>query len=659
MNIAPRTIRTMLVTRQAAVGLGLMVALLVSLTVPALTPSAAPLPAGSRIAWRGGSWYLHGANVPWYNWGCDFGCNANGGVSSNTATLGAGFAKLKGAGIKNARWWVFPGDPWQITRDGAGAPTGLNPAIYADFDAALQLAETYDLTYDFVLFAGPTSVPTAWMTDAGQRAKLAAALSPLFARYKDHPRILSWEVVNEPEWDIWNNRIGQAAVQETVKAVAAAVHSKTSTYVTVGAANVAGLPLWKGLGLDYYRAHWYDHMTGDWCARCTDYPALKAKYGLDAPVVIGEYYAGSDVDALKRHEDWYAKGYAGATAWSLFADRTHDRMAIDFAAAATFAGRHGDIGPRSGGAPPPPTATAAPPTSTPPAATPTATVKPTNTPAPATATATAPAGPLTFVTGAGVSAASVAPGQAVTVTASVTANGATTALVDVEIYDPAWNKVHQRFFDNETFTADARRDFRVAWTVPANAAVGRYTVMIGVFKPGWNGTLSWNGQAGGVSVMKAAPTATATAIPPTPTPTKPPAATGTPTPKPAATATPRPANTPAAATATPAALSFATGARVSAASVKAGQAVTITASVTATRATSALVDIEVYDAAGKKVHQRFYDNQAFGAGVKRTFTAAWTPPKAGAYTVKVGVFKPGWGVTYAWNDKAATFAVAR
>src|SRR5829696_4189651 len=40
-----------------------------------------------RVAWNGGSWYLQGVNVPWYNWGCDFGCNVTknktGGVSTN------------------------------------------------------------------------------------------------------------------------------------------------------------------------------------------------------------------------------------------------------------------------------------------------------------------------------------------------------------------------------------------------------------------------------------------------------------------------------------------------------------------------------------------------------------------------------------------------
>jgi hypothetical protein len=75
--------------------------------------------------------------------GCDFGCNATnaktGGVSTNSPTLSAGFARMKDAGMHVARWWVFPGDAAQILRDGSAAPTDIDPAVYTDFDAALQL----------------------------------------------------------------------------------------------------------------------------------------------------------------------------------------------------------------------------------------------------------------------------------------------------------------------------------------------------------------------------------------------------------------------------------------------------------------------------------------------------------------------------------------
>ena len=108
-----------------------------------------------------------GVNVPWLNWGCDFGCGVGGGVSSRDvrATLSTGFSSLQAAGIHTARWWVFPGDPLQITRDAAGAPAALKQEVYADFDAALALAEQHDLVYEFVLFSAPTAVPSRWMTD--------------------------------------------------------------------------------------------------------------------------------------------------------------------------------------------------------------------------------------------------------------------------------------------------------------------------------------------------------------------------------------------------------------------------------------------------------------------------------------------------------------
>ena len=305
---------------------------------------------GSRVPWGGATWYLHGANLPWLNWACDFGCGQGGGVSSaaSQATLAPVFAQLQAIGVRVVRWWVFEGNAWQITRDGSGAPSGLIPAVYDDLDAALRLAEQYDLYYNLVLFsASATAIPTIWLTDPVQRARLVEALTPLFARYHGHPRLLAWEVFNEPEWDIWNGKIDRAPVQATVRAIAETVHAHSTAYVTVGSAMLDGLPMWVGQGLDFYQAHWYDYMaTGNWCARCTDYAAVQARYRLDAPLVIGEFYAGPDADALPRLADFYAKGYAGAWPWSLFPSKTYDKMAIDLAALETFSHQSQDSGPR-------------------------------------------------------------------------------------------------------------------------------------------------------------------------------------------------------------------------------------------------------------------------------------------------------------------------
>jgi hypothetical protein len=365
------------------------------------TPVPPTVPGGgagseSRIMWQGQEWYLHGANLPWYNWSCDFGCNSNGGVSSNAVknAIEPTLEDASQAGMKNIRWWMFPGNPWQINTNGSGTPTGINNAVFADIDAALALAEEYDLYYTFVLFSAADAIPRSWMTNTSQRTALANVLGQqLFRRYANHPRILAWEIFNEPEFQIWSGSVTQVEVVDTVKAIAAQANAETASHVTVGSAMLDGLEMWVGAGLDFYQAHWYDYMQpGGWCARCTDYATVKAQYNLDRPLVIGEYYVGPDVDALQRLEDWYAKGYAGAWAWSLLPNRTADQLAVDVNAAATFASRHSDDGPNGvgGGIPPTATNTPVPPTSTR-TNTPVATPTRTNTPVPTATRTTTPA----------------------------------------------------------------------------------------------------------------------------------------------------------------------------------------------------------------------------------------------------------------------------
>ncbi|MFZ0544418.1 MAG: PA14 domain-containing protein [Candidatus Promineifilaceae bacterium] len=314
--------------------------------IPSPTPNQNP---ENRINWNGQAWYLHGVNMPWYNWSCDFGCNNNGGVSQTSINneINSRFNQLDSANVHVVRWWMFPGNPWQINQSGNGTPTGINSAIYADIDAALDLAETHDLYYTFVLFSAPSSVPQGWLNDPTQRQALASSLQELFAHYANHPRIMTWEVFNEPEWDMWNGAVDSNNTVATVTAIANAVHASSNKYATVGSAMLDGLPYWTNTPVDYYDAHWYDYMSpGDWCALCTNYDEVKARYGLTKPLVIGEFYAGYDVDS-GRFDYWYDNGYAGAYAWSLFSERTSDGLQINMNAAASFGNSKPDIGPQN------------------------------------------------------------------------------------------------------------------------------------------------------------------------------------------------------------------------------------------------------------------------------------------------------------------------
>jgi hypothetical protein len=120
--------------------------------------------------------------------------------------------------------------------------------------------------------------------------------------------------------------------------------------------------------------------------------------------------------------------------------------------------------------------------------------------------------------------------------------------------------------------------------------------------------------------------------------------------------------TPATSTSTPSVPqpAYATGAVASATSVARGDSVSITATVRSAAASAVLVDIEVYNGANAKIFQKVFDHQTFSAGQTRSFATSWSVPtnaSVGPYSVRIGVFSPGWGTVYSWNGSAAGFSV--
>ena len=96
---------------------------------------------------------------------------------------------------------------------------------------------------------------------------------------------------------------------------------------------------------------------------------------------------------------------------------------------------------------------------------------------------------------ASVGSNQVVRGSTIQVRDLVTASQNASALVDIAIYDQTWHKVYQRFWDNQSFSAGKTRQFSTTWSVPLTAAPGTYTVMIGVFGPGWTSVYSFNNGA--------------------------------------------------------------------------------------------------------------------------------------------------------------------
>lgn len=71
-----------------------------------------------------------------------------------------------------------------------------------------------------------------------------------------------------------------------------------------------------------------------------------------------------------------------------------------------------------------------------------------------------------------------------------------------------------------------------------------------------------------------------------------------------------------------------------------------------------IVDVEIVSSQGQRQFQQFFEGQSIAAQQTRTYTVSWSPPSAGTYTIKVGVFSANWSVNYFWEDNALSFATA-
>jgi hypothetical protein len=539
-----------------------LITILASFSAP---PASAAAP--NTVTWNGNDWHLHGVNMAWVNWGCDFGsdCNWVGGVASQGIKdrIRPRFQQMKAAYMHVVRWWMFPGNPStnemgnrMILMDANKKPTGIDPGVYADIDAALQLAEEYDIYYNFTLFSSPSSLPAEWRDNATNRQALADVLGQMFARYKDNPRIMAWETFNEPEWEIfWDNQTDlRNNTVDLTKRIIEKQRVTTPALVNIGPAWVQ-FDVWRNAGIvpDFYSPHYYDGMQNQYGRRDNAFSVtadqLRDEYGVDVPIVLGEAYVGTDGNPSFKYEEARRRGYAGVWGWSLFPESTSDGMSIDWPAADAFGAKYSDIGPKSGSTPvsPSPTRTPTPSgtnptatrTPTPAAASPTATRTPT--PAPSSGT---PVPTLTaqFLTSASPVPGTAAPGQSVNLNVSVQSRNAGSFLVDVEVYDSANTKRFQQFYTAQSFSAQQVRTYPTAWTLPANLPEGTYWVRVGIFSNDWSQLYSWNNGAGslvvkqGVPVATSTPTRTPTPVPPTATPTRVPP-TATPVPP---TATPLP-----------------------------------------------------------------------------------------------------------------------
>jgi hypothetical protein len=347
--------------------------------------------------------FLHGCNYPWSTdgvtvfYGMDFGANVWGshlGVSTRREAIARDFERMAALGFRVARWFVFCDGRAGIVYDDRGLPLGPDPHLFADVDAALEIARDAGMGIDFVLFDHrwmfegvreriadpvtgdllevrlPQGRARVLHAQVGRDALIERLVLPLVQRYGPHgdradlaPQVFAYEFMNEPDFIVeqWERDVSShvarplpfEALAELVSRVSDAVHRHSSALVTLGGARLHNLWAWDddALGLDLLQVHSYPDTRHP--KRDADVYGVRAtSLGVRRPVILGEFPgngpeqhprgAAPPPTTLEEYLEFAVRaGYAGAWPWSF--SGTDAYGSLPEAPLRAFAERHPDL----------------------------------------------------------------------------------------------------------------------------------------------------------------------------------------------------------------------------------------------------------------------------------------------------------------------------
>ena len=316
------------------------------------------LPAqGPRLLFRGKEIFLSGTNLAWFNYARDFGSQ----TAADRKAFGGFFRDLRANGANCARIWVHTDGSASPLWDSQGRVTGLGPGFLDDMGAVLDSAHAAGILVLYSIWSERLKNDHhELVTDTSKlRSYLENALKPMVRRFRGHPALVAWEVLNEPEgmtpaWG-WKDanaqtdwRIPVPEIQRFVNRLAGSVHRwapgqlvTAGSWGFFGSTDIVlqgeGANWWPGpnrnlyaddrliaaggdsLGtLDFYQVHFYDQ---SFPTILSPFANPVAHWKLDKPVLIGEFpsfglkYREPKMTIAQAFEAAYQGSYAGALTW--------------------------------------------------------------------------------------------------------------------------------------------------------------------------------------------------------------------------------------------------------------------------------------------------------------------------------------------------------
>ena len=282
-----------------------------------------------------------GVNLPWLEYGQDFGACAwrpEGGVSSprGLERMQRALARVAASGARLVRWWLQGDGRSGLREDAAGRVLSLDDRVFPDMDAAMAALRATGLRAVFVLcdflwFAAPRLVRGVQLGGRRQvlrdpslrEALLHEVYAPIAERYGTEDAIAAWDLCNEPEWATLavgtldpRRSLSRREMRGFLAALARVFREGARQPLTVGLASARSLPLVRGLELDFYQVHWYEHVDS-----FATLARPVARLGLDRPLMLGEFPTlGCSVPPSVILETAAAAGYSSALAWSSCSD---------------------------------------------------------------------------------------------------------------------------------------------------------------------------------------------------------------------------------------------------------------------------------------------------------------------------------------------------
>jgi len=304
--------------------------------------------------------FLNGANIAWVNFGFDV-----GQVDSTPDQLQNEFQKLAAYGGNSARWWLHASGWFSPDIGHDGFVRGISPNTQngvSDQDMIEQVRDVLDAAWEegILLTISLFSYDIACsetnningavyrgsrfngMLNVYYQSYIDNVLAPLVTELRDHPALFAWEIFNEADGmstanNFFNDNCplgsypqSNEALQRFVNLAAARIHAiDPNVKVTTSVSQTALLEQYTNdvltapdsadpTGtLDFYQAHWYwafGHPSNP-------YQITAQERGLDKPIVMGEFGAGTEPTSGTVEEDLNAalfeQGYAGAWLWDI------------------------------------------------------------------------------------------------------------------------------------------------------------------------------------------------------------------------------------------------------------------------------------------------------------------------------------------------------